>query len=189
MSATNGQSRCPQPLLGQNPQQRVSSLCQIGDVRDADKLNRMFSGVDIVLHTAALKHVILCERAPFDAVQTNIMGVKNVIEAALNNDVERVIFTSSDKAVNPTNVMGTSKLMGERLITLREAELERLGLTEPLLTAVREARRIRSHGGLSRQKQYIGKLMREIDLAPLEAALGPAAAPPRPRRAKPGRFR
>ena len=82
-----------------------------------------------------------------------------------------------------------AQAMGERLITLREAELELLGLTEPLLTAVREARRIRSHGGLSRQKQYIGKLMREIDLAPLEAALGPAAAPPRPRRAKPGRFR
>ncbi|MEI7700229.1 MAG: polysaccharide biosynthesis protein [Planctomycetia bacterium] len=101
----------------QHPEQRVSSLCQIGDVRDADKLNRMFAGVDIVLHTAALKHVILCERAPFDAVQTNIMGVRNVIDAALNNDVERVIFTSSDKAVNPTNVMGTSKLMGERLFT------------------------------------------------------------------------
>lgn len=82
-----------------------------------------------------------------------------------------------------------AQAMGERLITLREAELERLSLPEPLLTAVREARRIRSHGGLSRQKQYIGKLMREIDLAPLEAALGPAAAPPRPRRAKPGRFR
>ncbi len=100
-----------------NPESQVSSLCQLGDVRDADKLNRMFAGVDIVLHTAALKHVILCERAPFDAVQTNILGVRNVIEAALNNDVERVIFTSSDKAVNPTNVMGTSKLMGERLIT------------------------------------------------------------------------
>lgn len=100
-----------------NPQCQVNSLCQLGDVRDADKLNRMFAGVDIVLHTAALKHVILCERAPFDAVQTNILGVRNVIEAALNNDVERVIFTSSDKAVNPTNVMGTSKLMGERLIT------------------------------------------------------------------------
>lgn len=95
----------------------VSSLCQIGDIRDPDKLNMMCSGVDIVLHTAALKHVILCERAPFDAVQTNIIGVKNVIQAALHNDVERVIFTSSDKAVNPTNVMGTSKLMGERLIT------------------------------------------------------------------------
>jgi FlaA1/EpsC-like NDP-sugar epimerase len=100
-----------------NPSSRVASLCQIGDIRDADKLNMMFCGVDIVLHTAALKHVILCERAPFDAVQTNIMGVKNVIQAALANDVERVIFTSSDKAVNPTNVMGTSKLMGERLIT------------------------------------------------------------------------
>jgi FlaA1/EpsC-like NDP-sugar epimerase len=100
-----------------NPDNRTASLCQLGDVRDAEKLNRMFSGVDIVLHTAALKHVILCERAPFDAVQTNILGVRNVIEAALNNDVERVIFTSSDKAVNPTNVMGTSKLMGERLFT------------------------------------------------------------------------
>lgn len=100
-----------------NPDSRISSLSQIGDIRDADKLHMMCSGVDIVLHTAALKHVILCERAPFDAVQTNIMGVKNVIQAALANDVERVIFTSSDKAVNPTNVMGTSKLMGERLIT------------------------------------------------------------------------
>ena len=100
-----------------NPRSEVSSLCQIGDIRDADKLNMMCEGVDIVLHTAALKHVILCERAPFDAVQTNIMGVRNVIQAALANDVERVIFTSSDKAVNPTNVMGTTKLMGERLIT------------------------------------------------------------------------
>jgi len=100
-----------------NPESTTSSLCQIGDIRDADKLNMMCGGVDIVLHTAALKHVILCEQAPFDAVQTNIMGVKNVIQAALLNDVERVIFTSSDKAVNPTNVMGTSKLMGERLIT------------------------------------------------------------------------
>lgn len=101
----------------QNPEPRMKSHCQVGDIRDAEKLNMMFEGVDIVLHTAALKHVILCERAPFDAVQTNIMGVRNVINAALLNNVERVIFTSSDKAVNPTNVMGTSKLMGERLFT------------------------------------------------------------------------
>jgi len=101
----------------QNPSSKTRSLCQIGDIRDGEMLNRIFAGVDIVLHTAALKHVILCERAPFDAVQTNVLGVRNIIEAALNNDVERVIFTSSDKAVNPTNVMGTSKLMGERLIT------------------------------------------------------------------------
>ena len=101
----------------QTPLSRIASHCQVGDIRDADKLMMMCEGVDVVLHTAALKHVILCERAPFDAVQTNIMGVRNVIQAALACNVERVIFTSSDKAVNPTNVMGTSKLMGERLIT------------------------------------------------------------------------
>jgi len=74
-------------------------------------------GIDIVFHTAAFKHVILCERSPEQAVMTNIHGVQNVVEAATENGVERVIFTSSDKAVNPTNVMGTSKLMGERLMT------------------------------------------------------------------------
>jgi FlaA1/EpsC-like NDP-sugar epimerase len=89
----------------------------MADMRDASKLSRMFRGMDIVFHTAAFKHVILCERSPFEAVQTNILGVRNVIEAACENQVQRVIFTSSDKAVNPTNVMGTSKLMGERLIT------------------------------------------------------------------------
>lgn len=91
--------------------------CFVGDVRDADKLRLTSEGVDVVFHVAALKHVILCEKSPFDAVQTNIIGVRNVINAALQNNVERVIFTSSDKAVNPTNVMGTSKLMGERLFT------------------------------------------------------------------------
>ncbi|WP_321492483.1 SDR family NAD(P)-dependent oxidoreductase [uncultured Desulfobacter sp.] len=87
------------------------------DIRDSEKLFRMMQGIDIVFHTAALKHVILCERNPFEAVQTNIQGVKNIITAASGNKVEKVIFTSSDKAVNPTNVMGTSKLMGERLMT------------------------------------------------------------------------
>ena len=66
---------------------------------------------------AAFKHVIFCERSPFEAVQTNILGVQNVIMAASDNKVEKVVFTSSDKAVNPTSVMGTSKLMGERLMT------------------------------------------------------------------------
>jgi len=93
----------------------------LGDVRDRDKLSTMMRGVDIVLHAAALKHVILCEKAPNDAVQTNIQGVQNVIQAAVNHKVGRVLFTSSDKAVNPTNVMGTSKLMGERLMTAANA--------------------------------------------------------------------
>ena len=91
--------------------------CFLGDVRDRDKLIKMFSGIDIVLHCAALKHVILCEKSPFEAVQTNILGIQNVIIAAIHNKVEKVVFTSSDKAVNPSSVMGTAKLMGERLIT------------------------------------------------------------------------
>ena len=89
----------------------------VTDIRDKDELSNRMKGADIVIHAAALKHVILCERSPEQAVQTNINGVQNVIAAASLNDVEIVIFTSSDKAVNPTNVMGTTKLMGERLMT------------------------------------------------------------------------
>ena len=89
----------------------------MADNRDEVALTQLFKDVDIVFHTAALKHVVLCERSPMEAVQTNIHGVQNVISAAKNNGVSRVIFTSSDKAVNPTSVMGTTKLMGERLIT------------------------------------------------------------------------
>lgn len=89
----------------------------LADIRDREKLFRMFKGVNLVFHAAAFKHVIMCERSPYEAVQTNIMGVQNVILAAAENHVQKVIFTSSDKAVNPTNVMGTSKLMGERLIS------------------------------------------------------------------------
>ncbi len=99
--------------LGQDP--NISFF--LADVRDRDKLTKMFRGAEIIFHTAAFKHVTLCERSPFEAVQTNILGVRNVIAAAESSEVQKVIFTSSDKAVNPTNVMGTSKLMGERLMT------------------------------------------------------------------------
>ncbi|MFZ2446361.1 MAG: SDR family NAD(P)-dependent oxidoreductase [Syntrophobacteraceae bacterium] len=91
--------------------------CYQGDVRDAQKLLNVTKGAHVVFHLAALKHVILSEYNPFDVVQTNINGVKNLVQAAMANNVSRVIFTSSDKAVNPTNVMGTSKLMGERIVT------------------------------------------------------------------------
>ncbi len=93
----------------------------LGDLRDRDKLMHKMQDIEIILHAAALKHVILCEKAPRDAVQTNILGTQNVIDAAIINRVERVIFSSSDKAVNPTNVMGTTKLMGERLMTAANA--------------------------------------------------------------------
>ena len=93
----------------------------LGDVADRDKLVHKMRDVDVVLHTAAFKHVILCEQSPGDAIRTNILGTENVIYAARVNGVQRVLFTSSDKAVNPTNVMGTSKLMGERLMTAANA--------------------------------------------------------------------
>ena len=93
----------------------------LSDIRNTTQLARRMDGIDIVLHAAAYKHVFLCEQAPGNAVQTNILGTQNVIDQASANNVERVIFTSSDKAVNPTSVMGTSKLMGERLITSANA--------------------------------------------------------------------
>lgn len=93
----------------------------LGDLRDGDMLMRQLRGIDVVLHAAALKHVLLCEESPRDAVHTNITGMMNLIDAAEANGVSRVLFTSSDKAVNPTNVMGTTKLMGERLITAANA--------------------------------------------------------------------
>lgn len=87
----------------------------IGDVRDKDRLNRAFENVDIIFHAAALKHVPLCEYNPFDAVKTNVLGTQNVLDAALDQNVEKVIMVSTDKAVNPINVMGATKLLSERL--------------------------------------------------------------------------
>jgi FlaA1/EpsC-like NDP-sugar epimerase len=89
----------------------------LADVCDLQSLSALMEGVDVVIHAAALKHVGLCERAPRAAIQTNIIGTQHVIQAALEAGVERFLLTSSDKAVNPTNVMGTSKLMAERLVT------------------------------------------------------------------------
>lgn len=87
------------------------------DIRDLPSLLRETRKVDVLFHTAAYKHVYICERSPLEAIQTNVIGVQNVIQAATENGAERLVFASSDKAVNPTNVMGTSKLLGERLIT------------------------------------------------------------------------
>lgn len=95
--------------------------CFLGDVRDRDKLMKLSEAVDVVIHTAAYKHVIMSEYNAFDVVQTNILGTENVIRAAMSCGVRYTLFTSSDKAVNPTNVMGTSKLMGERLVTAANA--------------------------------------------------------------------
>jgi len=89
----------------------------VGSVRDKNRLIRALEGVDIIYHCAALKHVYLSEYNPFEAMQTNITGVNNLIEASINTNVKRVVFTSSDKAVNPSSTMGATKLLGERLFT------------------------------------------------------------------------
>lgn len=89
----------------------------VADIRNSDDLRKHLVGVDVVFHCAALKHVVLCERSPDQALSTNINGVQNIIAMSQQAGVQKVIFTSSDKAVNPTNVMGTTKLLGEKLIT------------------------------------------------------------------------
>ncbi|MDX9703419.1 MAG: polysaccharide biosynthesis protein [Candidatus Auribacterota bacterium] len=88
----------------------------VGDVRDKARLAKSFKGIDYVFHAAALKHVPACEYNPFEAVKTNVIGTENVIEVASEEGVSKVISISTDKACSPTNVMGATKLLAERLI-------------------------------------------------------------------------
>jgi UDP-N-acetylglucosamine 4,6-dehydratase len=87
----------------------------IGDVRDKERLLRAFEGVDIVVHAAALKHVGVCEYNPFEAIKTNILGAQNIIDAAIDRGVEKVIALSTDKAANPVNLYGATKLASDKL--------------------------------------------------------------------------
>jgi len=93
----------------------------IGDVRDAQRLERAFSGVTVVVHAAALKQVPACEYNPFEAIQTNIIGGRNVIDAAINQGVQRTLALSTDKAVNPINLYGATKLCAEKMFVQANA--------------------------------------------------------------------
>lgn len=93
----------------------------LGDIRDYQRLRRAFEGVDFVVHAAALKQVPACEYNPMEAVKTNILGSSNVIDAALDASVERVIALSTDKAVNPINLYGATKLAAEKLFVQSNA--------------------------------------------------------------------
>jgi UDP-N-acetylglucosamine 4,6-dehydratase/5-epimerase len=88
-----------------------------GDVKDKDRLDKIVEGIDIIFHAAAMKHVIICEYDPAEAVKTNVIGTQNIINCALDHDVERMILISTDKVVNPTNVMGATKLLAERMVS------------------------------------------------------------------------
>lgn len=93
----------------------------VGDIRDRDRLQTALRDVDIVVHAAAMKHVPICEYNPIEAVQTNVNGARNLIEAAMANGVERVIALSTDKAVSPANLYGATKLCMEKLLTAANA--------------------------------------------------------------------
>lgn len=101
-----------QEQLGQ--ERRLRFL--IGDIRDQGRLAFAMEGVDVVFHAAAMKHVPACEYNPFEAVKTNVLGLQNVIECAMRVNAERVVAISTDKVANPTNTMGATKLLGERLM-------------------------------------------------------------------------
>jgi UDP-N-acetylglucosamine 4,6-dehydratase len=93
----------------------------IGDVRDVERLRRATRGVDLIIHAAALKQVPACEYNPFEAVQTNVMGAENVISAAIDNQVPLTIALSTDKAVNPVNLYGATKLCAEKIFAQANA--------------------------------------------------------------------
>ena len=93
----------------------------IGDVRDKERLKRAFEGVDYVIHAAALKQVPACEYNPNEAIRTNINGAQNVIDAALDTNVKRVVALSTDKAVNPVNLYGGTKLVSDKLFVAANA--------------------------------------------------------------------
>jgi UDP-N-acetylglucosamine 4,6-dehydratase/5-epimerase len=93
----------------------------IGDVRDVERLKRALSGVTVVVHAAALKQVPACEYNPFEAIQTNIMGGRNVIDAAIDQGVRRILALSTDKAVNPINLYGATKLCAEKMFVQANA--------------------------------------------------------------------
>jgi UDP-N-acetylglucosamine 4,6-dehydratase len=105
-------------LLQQQMQEKFNTKTLrflIGDVRDRDRVYRAMDGVDIVIHAAALKQVPACEYNPLEAIRTNVDGAVNIIDAAIDHDVERILAISSDKAVHPVNLYGATKMVSEKL--------------------------------------------------------------------------
>ncbi len=117
----------------------------IGDVRDRDRLYRAFVGVDIVIHAAALKHVDLMEYNPIEAVNTNITGAHNILDAAIDRNVGKVIALSTDKAVNPINIYGATKLVSDKLFRNARAYAGEKG---PAFTVVRYGNVMGSRGSV-----------------------------------------
>ena len=104
-----------QYLMKQKYIQHKNVYFHLGDIREYDSVEYVTKGIDLVFHVAALKQVPVCEEHPFEAVKTNVVGSENLIKACINNKVKKVVNISTDKAVNPTNTMGATKLIAEKL--------------------------------------------------------------------------
>lgn len=117
----------------------------VGDIRDKERLILAMENIDIIYHAAALKHVPLCEYNPFEAIKTNVLGTQNVIETALSNGVDKMINISTDKAVNPVNTMGATKLLAEKLMI--DAN-EYKGLRKTIYSSVRFGNVLFSRGSV-----------------------------------------
>jgi UDP-N-acetylglucosamine 4,6-dehydratase/5-epimerase len=130
----------------------------LGDVRDKERLERAFHGVDVVIHAAALKQVPACEYNPFEAILTNVMGAKNIIDAAIDCGVKRVLALSTDKAVNPVNLYGATKLCAEKLFVQGNTYSGDVGT---IFSCVRYGNVVGSRGSvipLFRQQRKTGKI-------------------------------
>jgi UDP-N-acetylglucosamine 4,6-dehydratase len=117
----------------------------IGDVRDQERLHRAFQGVDYVIHAAALKQVPAAEYNPFEAVRTNILGAQNIINAAINQKVKRVVALSTDKACNPINLYGATKLCSDKLFVAGNAYV---GMEQTAFSVVRYGNVVGSRGSV-----------------------------------------
>ncbi|MBF0481734.1 MAG: UDP-N-acetylglucosamine 4,6-dehydratase (inverting) [Desulfovibrionaceae bacterium] len=117
----------------------------IGDVRDKDRLRRAFAGVDVIIHAAALKQVPTAEYNPYEAIKTNIIGATNIIDAAIDLGVKKVIALSTDKAVNPLNLYGATKLCSDKLFIAANAYV---GSGETKFSVVRYGNVIGSRGSV-----------------------------------------
>lgn len=117
----------------------------IGDVRDYDSVSQAMVGVDYVFHAAALKQVPSCEFYPMEAVKTNVIGTENVLNAAISNNVKRVVVLSTDKAVYPINAMGISKAMAEKIVVAKSRTIPKTG---PVICATRYGNVMASRGSV-----------------------------------------
>lgn len=136
----------------------------IGDVRDPDRLRRAFEGVDVVIHAAAMKQVPACEYNPIEAVNTNVLGAKNVVDAAIDAGVHRVLGVSTDKAVNPVNLYGATKLVLEKLFIHANSYS---GNSGPVFSCVRYGNVFGSRGSVVQAWKY--QATRQLVVTDLES--------------------